>query len=109
MCYTSASAAKASAKEALANGTLILLAPPMVFFAMIAVVVYLYRNKFRDSADWQPEYDRELRAVLADLKPAAGQESPDARSQGVLEADRVVAPSSHLNTNRSVIHDPMAR
>ena len=48
MCYTSASAAKAGAKEALANGVLILLVPPMVFFAVITVVVYMYRNKFRD-------------------------------------------------------------
>ena len=50
MCYNSASAAKAGAKEALANGVLILLVPPMVFFALIAVVIYLYRNKFRESS-----------------------------------------------------------
>ena len=50
MCYNSASAAKAGAKEALANGVLILLVPPMVFFVLIAVVVYLYRNKFRDTS-----------------------------------------------------------
>jgi len=48
MCYTSASAARAGAKEALANGVLILLLPPMVFFALISVVVYRYRNKFRE-------------------------------------------------------------
>ena len=48
MCYNSASAAKAGAKEALANGVLILLVPPMVFFALITVVVYMYRNKFRE-------------------------------------------------------------
>ena len=50
MCYTSASAARSGAKEALANGVLILLVPPMVFFAVITVVVYLYRNKFRESS-----------------------------------------------------------
>ena len=50
MCYTSASAAKAGAKEALANGVLILLVPPMVFFALITVVVYMYRNKFRETS-----------------------------------------------------------
>jgi len=50
MCYTSASAARAGAKEALANGVLILLVPPMLFFAMIAVVVYIYRNKFRETS-----------------------------------------------------------
>jgi hypothetical protein len=48
MCYTSAASARAGAKEALANGVLILLVPPMVFFALIIVVVYRYRNKFRD-------------------------------------------------------------
>jgi hypothetical protein len=40
--------ARAGAKEALANGVLILLVPPMVFFVLIAVVVYRYRNKFRE-------------------------------------------------------------
>src|SRR5271157_3719036 len=49
MCYNSASAAKAGAKEALANGVLILLVPPMVFFALITVVVYMYRNRFRET------------------------------------------------------------
>ncbi len=48
MCYTSASAARAGAKEALANGVLILLVPPMVFFALITVVVYMHRNRFRE-------------------------------------------------------------
>jgi len=50
MCYNSASAAKAGAKEALANGVLILLVPPMVFFALITVVVYIYRNRFRETS-----------------------------------------------------------
>ena len=46
MCYNAASAANSGAKEALANGVLILLIPPMVCFALITVVVYRYRNKF---------------------------------------------------------------
>lgn len=50
MCYTSASAARSTAKEALANGTLILLIPPMVFFALITVVVYRYRNRYRETS-----------------------------------------------------------
>lgn len=50
MCYTSASAAQSTAKQALANGTLILLVPPMVFFALITVVLYLYRNKYRETS-----------------------------------------------------------
>lgn len=50
MCYTSASAARSAAKQALANGTLILLVPPMVFFALITVVLFVYRNKYRDES-----------------------------------------------------------
>ena len=72
MCYTSASAARASAKEALANGVLILLIPPMLFFALIGVVVYMYRNKFREPANWRPEHDHELQELLATLAPATG-------------------------------------
>jgi hypothetical protein len=72
MCYNSASAAKAGAKEALANGVLILLVPPMVFFGLISVVVYKYRNKFRDPVNWRPEHDRELQELLADLAPVNG-------------------------------------
>ena len=48
MCYTSASAARSTAKIALANGTLILLVPPMLFFLLISVVVYRYRNRYRE-------------------------------------------------------------
>ena len=72
MCYTSASAARAGAKEALANGVLILLVPPMVFFAMITVVIYIYRNKFRETARWRPEHESELQEMLANLAPANG-------------------------------------
>jgi CHASE2 domain-containing sensor protein len=71
MCYTSASAARAGAKEALLNGTLILLVPPVVFFAIIAVVVYKYRNRFRDSAEWQSEHDLELHKMLEEFEPVA--------------------------------------
>ena len=38
----------------------------MVFFALIGVVVYMYRNKFREPANWRPEHDRELQELLAD-------------------------------------------
>jgi hypothetical protein len=72
MCYNSASAAHAGAKEALANGVLILLVPPMVFFALITVVVYIYRNKFRETPEWVPKHDRELQELLADIPPAKG-------------------------------------
>jgi len=83
MCYTSASAAKAGAKEALANGTLILLIPPMVFFALITVVVYKFRNKFRetpievrlaDRMSRESDADSERLSYLLD-RPVTG--SPD--------------------------------
>jgi hypothetical protein len=51
MCYTSASAARSTAKTALADGTLILLVPPLVFFALIGVVLYRYRNRFREISE----------------------------------------------------------
>jgi hypothetical protein len=44
----------------------------MVFFAMIIVVVYTYRNKFREPPNWQPEHDRELKELLAGLAPVKG-------------------------------------
>jgi hypothetical protein len=47
LCYNSASAANAGAREALARGILILFVPPMLFFAAIGVVLYKYRDKFR--------------------------------------------------------------
>ena len=68
MCYTSASAAKSTAKEALFNGTLILLAPPVLIIAIIIVVIFRYRNKFRDVSGWRSEHDRELREMLAVLR-----------------------------------------
>jgi hypothetical protein len=68
MCYTSASAAKSAAKEALFNGTLILLAPPVLIIAIIIVVIFRYRNKFRDVSGWRSEHDRELREMLAGVR-----------------------------------------
>jgi heme/copper-type cytochrome/quinol oxidase subunit 2 len=75
MCYTSASAAKSAAKQALFNGTLILLVPPVLIFAIIIVVIFRYRNKFRDVPDWRPQHDRELREMLSDLEPAVKPET----------------------------------
>jgi len=82
MCYTSASAARSTAKQALASGTLILLAPPIVFFALIIVVVYKHRDKFREPDNWRPEHDRELQELLADLAPAKGNHQISQFDQG---------------------------
>jgi len=75
MCYTSADSARSTAKEALANGVLILLVPPMIFFALITVVVYKYRDKFRDPANWRSEHDRELQDLLAPANRLQGLKS----------------------------------
>jgi len=79
MCYTSASAARAGAKEALANGVLILLVPPMVFFALFTVVVYIYRNKYRDSSfvtshwSFDPDsVDREVHSLRGETSTGLG-------------------------------------
>jgi hypothetical protein len=89
MCYTSASAARSTAKAALANGTLILLVPPMVFFALITVVVYKYRDKFRETPI------------------VRGTELPVAESRWPIErvANR---PSSIVNRQSSGHHGPRA-
>jgi len=63
MCYTSAAASKAGALHALRSGILILLVPVLAMCAGIFVVIYRSRNRFC-GADWAPEQDRELRALL---------------------------------------------
>lgn len=78
MCYTSAASARAGAKEALANGVLILLVPPMLFFALISVVIYRYRNKYRDASvvigplSFDPVIGRSGDQVIDERKSPAG-------------------------------------
>ena len=67
MCYTSASAAKAGALQALRSGILILLVPALMMFAGIFVVIYRSRDRFSGSADWSAERDRELREMLMQM------------------------------------------
>ncbi|MBZ5543752.1 MAG: hypothetical protein LAO07_08755 [Acidobacteriia bacterium] len=74
MCYTSASAAKAGAIQALRSGTLILLIPPLLMFVAIAVVVIRRRNHFNENPEWTEEQDRELKDLLAGIEPAGEQE-----------------------------------
>ena len=68
MCATSTSPAKASALEALRSGILILLIPALVMFAAIFVVIYRYRNRFAGAEESPPNYDAELRQMLAQLE-----------------------------------------
>ena len=68
MCATSASAAKASALEALRSGILILLIPALVMFGAIFVVIYRYRNRFAGAEESPPNYDAELRQMLAQIE-----------------------------------------
>jgi hypothetical protein len=108
MCYNSASAAKAGAKEALANGVLILLVPPMVFFALITVVVYKYRNKFREPANWRPEHDRELQELLVDLAPANGIQGLRSGSSGLIKGN-VLAASDRIDGATSASNPKLSR
>ncbi len=77
MCYTSASAAKASAIQALRSGILILLIPSLLIFAATAVLVIRRRNQFNEAPDWTDEQDRELDEFLAGMEPASEQETPE--------------------------------
>ena len=75
MCYTSASAAKAGAIQALRSGILILLIPCLLMFAATAVVVIRRRNQFNENPEWNEEQDRELRDLLAGIVPAGDGEA----------------------------------
>ena len=69
MCYTSASAAKAAAIQALRSGILILLIPALLVFAAIFVIVFRRRNQFHECGEWTREQDEELQQMLARLEP----------------------------------------
>ncbi len=78
MCYTSASAARAGAIQALRSGILILLVPALMMFGGIFIVIYRSRDRFNGSADWTAERDRELREMLLRMD---GIERPDSRER----------------------------
>jgi uncharacterized membrane protein YjgN (DUF898 family) len=75
MCYTSASAAKAGAIQALRSGILILLIPSLLIFVATAVLVIRRRNQFNEAPDWTQEQDRELSELLAGMEPAGDREA----------------------------------
>jgi len=68
MCYTSAAAAKAGALQALRGGILILLLPVLAMCSGISVIIYRSRDRFLGAAEWSPEHDGELRAMVSPLK-----------------------------------------
>ena len=78
MCYTSASAARAGAIQALRSGILILLVPALMMFGGIFIVIYRSRDRFNGSADWTAERDRELREMLLRMDRI---ERPDSRER----------------------------
>jgi hypothetical protein len=77
MCYTSASAAKAGAIQALRSGIMILLIPTLLIFAASAVLVIRRRNQFNEAPDWTDEQDRELSELLAGMEPAGEQKAQE--------------------------------
>ena len=68
MCYTSAAAAKSGALHALRGGILILLLPVLAMCSGISVIIYRSRDRFLGAAEWSPEHDGELRAMVSPLK-----------------------------------------
>jgi hypothetical protein len=68
MCYTSAAASKAGALHALRSGILILLLPVLAMCSGISVIIYRSRDRFLGAAEWSPEHDCELRAIVTHMK-----------------------------------------
>ena len=68
MCYTSAAASKAGALHALRSGILILLLPVLAMCSGISVIIYRSRDRFLGAAEWSPEHDCELRAMVTHMK-----------------------------------------
>ena len=68
MCYTSAAASKAGALHALRSGILILLLPVLAMCSGISVIIYRSRDRFLGAAEWSPEHDGELRAIVTPMK-----------------------------------------
>jgi hypothetical protein len=81
MCYTSAAAAKAGAMHALRSGILILLLPVLAMCSGISVIIYRSRDRFLGAAEWSPEHDSELRAMVTYLKDI---ENPDPQERSPL-------------------------
>jgi hypothetical protein len=90
MCYNDASAAKATAIQALKNGTLILLFPVLLLFASILVMAFRSRNRFNEAGIatvpfasglaaktmGASEWDNLLGAPELELVPTHGDEQP---------------------------------
>lgn len=68
MCYTSAAASKAGALHALRSGILILLLPVLAMCSGISVIIYRSRDRFLGAAEWSPEHDCELLAIVTHTK-----------------------------------------
>ena len=92
MCYTSASAAKAGAVHALRTGILILLLPVLAMCSGISVVIYRSRNRCLGAAEWSPEHDGELRAMLTEMKDI---ENPDPRDRSPLPVGGKTLPKDN--------------
>jgi hypothetical protein len=52
--------------------------------ALAGITVTVLSGGFVVLADWRPEHDRELRAMLANLEPVAPRESKDGKHQPVV-------------------------
>ncbi len=94
MCYTTASAARAAAIQALRSGILILLIPPVLMVVGIFVRALRSRERFED-----PDFDREWSAWQASLpladavvSPAEAERAATGASLGEEYAAKLSAP-----------------
>ena len=81
MCYTSASAARAGAIQALRSGIMILLIPSLLMLGAISVVIYRARNRFREEPEGLREPDREFNAWLTRMERVEGLQPPRQESR----------------------------
>jgi len=54
--------------HALRSGILILLLPVLAMCSGISVIIYRSRDRFLGAAEWSPEHDCELRAMVTQMK-----------------------------------------
>jgi len=76
MCYNSAAAAKASAIQALKQGILVLLFPPLAMFIGIFALAFRRRHRFNDDETAETFETRPVLSELGAFLTSAGVEDP---------------------------------
>jgi hypothetical protein len=84
MCYNSAAAAKASAIQALKQGILVLLFPPLAMFIGIFALAFRRRHRFNDDETAETIDARQALHELRAFLPSAGVEDPPANRRVIV-------------------------